>query len=266
MLVVDIDDTLLNSHNKISPETVRGIKAMQEAGHVFVLASGRPTVSVQAIAKSLGMNHYPEYLISFNGSILMNMQSEEVLFSHYLLSEDIPLILQTLKDYHLSALTYDEASIIIDERNTFTHIEEELTGLPTRYDAKFFQDLDQPLLKLIGVGDPQMITQLVEDKGGRLGKATRIVTSKPFYLEIMHQTVSKGDALQALCKHLNMSLADVIAVGDGNNDLQMLEIAGKGIAVANGSPAILEMADEIVPSNDEDGVLYTIEKYFLAND
>lgn len=265
MLVVDIDDTLVNSQNTISPETIAGIQAMQAAGYAFVLASGRPTASVLAIAQSLGMDHYPEFIISFNGAVLMNALTGETLFSQAILDQDIPVILDTLKSHDLSALTYDETHILIDRENAYTHVEEELTSIPTRYDSAFFESINTPLPKFIGVGDPQVVSELESRLQGKIGQATRMVTSKPFYLEIMHETVSKGDAITALCQHLGISLDQVIAMGDGNNDIQMLEVAGKGVAVANASPAMLAIADEVAPSNDANGVLHIINKYFLAD-
>lgn len=264
MLVVDIDDTLVNSHNQITPETIAGIQALQAAGHAFVLASGRPTASVLSIAKSLGMDQYPEYIISFNGAVLMNALTQETLFAKHIETQDLEEIIQTLQANDLAILTYDDTHIVLDRENAFSHIEEELTGIPTRYDATFFEGIAQDVPKFIGVGDPDIVSHLETTMAGRLGQATRMVSSKPFYLEIMHESVSKGDAIKALCQHLHIDLSEVIAMGDGNNDLQMLEVAGKGIAVANASPAMLDMADEIAPSNDDNGVLHIIQKYFLA--
>jgi len=84
-------------------------------------------------------------------------------------------------------------------------------------------------------------------------------TSKPFFIEVNDKGISKGNSLDALCKKLGLTKDNVMALGDGLNDLSMIEFAGMGVAVDNANPVLKEAADFISKSNDEDGFAYAIE-------
>ena len=90
-----------------------------------------------------------------------------------------------------------------------------------------------------------------------------MVNSEVNYLEILASGVSKGSALHYLATHLNMSVDEVIAIGDNRNDVEMIREAGLGVAVANAHPDVKQVADMITDSNDDDGVAKVIEQYFL---
>jgi len=91
-------------------------------------------------------------------------------------------------------------------------------------------------------------------------------TSKPFFIEVNDKGISKGDSLDVLCKKLGLTKDNVMALGDGLNDLSMIEFAGMGVAVDNANPVLKEAANFISKSNDEDGFAYAIEKFILNNE
>lgn len=265
MLVTDIDDTLLNSHHQITEGNKRAIQSMLAAGYQVVLASGRPPYSVMKIAEELGLGDYQPYIIAFNGAVVQHLHTDEILYQQTLDLEEQTSLIQFLKDHGLAVLAYQGNEIIVDHANEYTHVEEALTGLPTRYDETYCQQALGDQFKFIGVGDPTMVKRLESESGGRFGAKTRLTTSKSFYLEVVHQDVSKGTSLLKLCEHMGIHPSEVIAIGDGNNDLQMLQAAGLGVAMANGSAELRSAADEITLTNDDDGVAYIIDKYFLKH-
>ena len=89
------------------------------------------------------------------------------------------------------------------------------------------------------------------------------VKSTPFYYEIMNKNASKGNALAKLADHLGLNKDEVMAIGDNENDLTMLEYAGIGVAMKNAIPIVKEVADVETASNDEDGVALVVEQYVL---
>ncbi len=95
------------------------------------------------------------------------------------------------------------------------------------------------------------------------GEELSIFFSEPFFLEICPVGVDKGESLKRLLEKKGWKREELMAFGDGGNDLTMLEYAGKGIAMANSQKHVLEIADEITLSNDEDGVAVMVEKYIL---
>ena len=90
-----------------------------------------------------------------------------------------------------------------------------------------------------------------------------MVKSAPFYLEVLHPGASKGVGLAQLASHLELTSDEVMAIGDNENDLTMLEYAGIGVAMKNAIPIVKEVADVETASNDEDGVALVVEQYVL---
>ena len=91
-----------------------------------------------------------------------------------------------------------------------------------------------------------------------------ITGSESYYIELAAGSVSKASALQALTQTLHITPENIIAFGDGANDIELLAYAGHGVAMKNSAPSLLEAADAVTLSNDEDGVAHAIQRYALA--
>lgn len=265
MLVTDLDDTLLNQNNTISQKNLRAIKAMTDQGFHFVMASGRPLASVYGLAQATGIMKQLSYLIAYNGAMIFDLKLEKVIYQQGLDLTDQDKLIHYLEQTELATLSYDSQGIVINKVNEYSQVEAELTGLSSRYQADFFQMLDHSLPKMMGVGDPALVQQIYQEYSGQFGHASRLTISKPFYLEIVHRDVSKGRAIQEIAKLLDLQLDEIIGMGDSYNDLEMLELTGHGVVVANGQAEVKEYADEIAPSNQADGVAHIIEKYFIKD-
>ena len=264
MLVLDIDDTLMTSENTISDATYQALMKAQEQGKKVVLASGRPTPSMIETAKQLKLDHFDSYIISFNGAAITSMADGQELFSQRLEAEAQDDIVRYIQAKGLTVLTYMDEYVVMDKVNDYSHIESQLTGIPDRYDSEAIANLSQlakARMKFIGVGDPDLVAAADAELKGRFGDLTYATTSKPYFLEFVHHQVSKGQAIKVLCQHLGLTLDQVIACGDGNNDLTMIETAGLGVAMANATPLLKEAADHITLSNDQDGLVPIIRDF-----
>lgn len=264
MLVLDIDDTLMTSENTISDATYQALMKAQEQGKKVVLASGRPTPSMIETAKQLKLDHFDSYIISFNGAAITSMANGQELFSQRLETDAQDDIVQYIQAKGLTVLTYLDDYVVMDKSNDYSHIESQLTGIPDRYDPEAIANLSQlakARMKFIGVGDPDLVAAADAELEGRFGELTYATTSKPYFLEFVHHQVSKGQAIKVLCQHLGLTLDQVIACGDGNNDLTMIETAGLGVAMANATPLLKEEADHITLSNDQDGLVPIIRDF-----
>lgn len=261
-LVLDMDDTLVTDDNIITPKTKETLIKFQEDGYTLVLASGRPLQGMLKEAYELELDKFGSYLISFNGASITRMSDQEVIFKKHIELDDQNALLDYFKEKGLAALTYHEGKVMISEDNDYTHIEADLTGMPMEYSADFFANLDEPMLKFIGVGHPDTVKPLEEDLGGKFGAHCNAITSKPFYLEVFHEDVSKGTTLHQLASILDIDMQDIVAVGDGNNDITMIEEAGIGVAVENATDRLKAVADDITQSNNDEGVVAVVEKYF----
>jgi Cof subfamily protein (haloacid dehalogenase superfamily) len=92
-----------------------------------------------------------------------------------------------------------------------------------------------------------------------------VVKSAPYFLEVLNKQAHKGAAVKNLAEHLGIKQEEVMAIGDNENDLTMVEYAGIGVAMANATENVKNAADVLTASNEEDGVAEVINKYVLAN-
>jgi Cof subfamily protein (haloacid dehalogenase superfamily) len=139
---------------------------------------------------------------------------------------------------------------------SFQHIELRVVG-------PLLQWLDRPPTKLVVVGDPAQLDGLGADLRAIFEGRLFIAKSLPFFLELAHPDVSKASGLQFVADRLGFTREQTVAFGDGENDLELIDWAGYGVAVDNADPRLKERADFVCPSADEEGVAQVIEA-FLA--
>jgi Cof subfamily protein (haloacid dehalogenase superfamily) len=119
--------------------------------------------------------------------------------------------------------------------------------------------LELPPTKLVVVGEEHAMDALGERMRARFGARLFIAKSLPRFLEFAHPDVSKGSGMQFLAEHVGFTAEETVAFGDGENDLELLDWAGYAVAVENAHPLVLERADFVCPSADEEGVAQVIE-------
>jgi hydroxymethylpyrimidine pyrophosphatase-like HAD family hydrolase len=121
--------------------------------------------------------------------------------------------------------------------------------------------LERPPTKLVVVDAPQPLDALKSRLLERFGERLFIAKSLPHFLELASPTISKGSGLAFVAEHLGFEAEHTVGIGDGENDLELLEWAGFGIAVENADDGLKERADWVCPSVDEDGVAQVLEAY-----
>ena len=121
----------------------------------------------------------------------------------------------------------------------------------------FLRDLHQPADKCLVVGEPEMLVPLEEKLRQELGKRINVYRSEAFYLELVPKGIDKAASLSRLLERTRIKQEEVIAIGDGFNDVSMIRFAGLGVAMANAQPPVKANADRITQyTNDEDGVAH----------
>ncbi|RIP33463.1 HAD family phosphatase [Staphylococcus gallinarum] len=259
MIVMDMDDTLMNPDNEVSPETERYLIDIQEQGFRVVLASGRPTEGMLPVAKQLKLDQYDSYVISYNGGKTIAVKDEHVEVSKSVSKEDFDAIVDFCREQGLFVLTYHDGFIIYEGEHEYMNIESELTGLPMKRvdDIKAYIQDDVP--KVMGVDYVAKITSLNIELAGHFNDEVDVTTSKPYFLEFMARDVSKGNALAAFCEKIDIDLSEVVAFGDSSNDISMLNVVGHAVAMGNANEAVKAVADEITLSNGEDGIPHALK-------
>jgi Cof subfamily protein (haloacid dehalogenase superfamily) len=264
MIVLDLDDTLLNDEHTLSKRNKEALMAAQELGVKVVLASGRPTFGMVSIAKDLQLDHYGSYILSYNGSKIINATSNEEIFNSTISSEMAHRLYDLSRREGVSILSYKDESIVIEEPNEYADIEATITGLPLQIVDQFKEHITEPVVKAMMLAHPDVLVNVEQTLIKEVGEEVSVFRSKPFFLEFTALNVTKGTSLDQLTKQLGISAEEVIAIGDSYNDITMIEFAGLGVAMGNAPDAIKDIANHVTETNNNDGVAKVVEEFILS--
>ena len=248
LVVTDIDDTLVNSNNEISQKNREIIEKCKEQDIKVILASGRPDFGMMKIVEDLKLDSYDNYLLSYNGARIANLKTGEVVYEKFLSPERIKFLIDVALENDCDILTYQNGNVITNRDNEYARIETGLVDAKLVISENMKDDIKEGAAKVIILKHPDEAAKIKDKLAKELGDEYEVA-------------ISKGASLDSLCKKLGLTNENVMALGDGLNDLSMIEFAGLGVAVENGNSILKEAADFISKSNDEDGFAYAIEKF-----
>ena len=139
--------------------------------------------------------------------------------------------------------------------------ESRINKMNIRKVANLLEALELHPTKLLMTGDPSDMLKAEQELLDMVGDKMDVFRSAPFFLELVPKGIDKAQSLRKLLAKINLTPADMIAFGDGYNDLSMLKLAGMGVAMANAAPEVRADADYITLSNEEDGVAAALEHF-----
>lgn len=273
-IVLDLDGTLLNSKKIVSPGTKQKLIEAQEKGIKVILASGRPTPAMMQIAGELELDKYEGYVVSYNGGSVYDAKTKKIVFQQLISEELSKDILNHVGQYDVVPMVVIEDCIYVTD--AFFDIDYPLPAgykMVVEYESRmapfkvtevddFNVVVDRPLNKILLAGRPDYLAKNWEALSAPfLGQATSVF-STPFYFEFTDVGVDKAYALHEFLPKLGIKPENVIAFGDGQNDRSIIEYAGVGVAMANAVPEILKLADKVTKSNDEDGIVEMLNRFF----
>ena len=267
MIVLDLDGTLTNRNKEITPKTKETLMKAQKQGKIVVLASGRPTYGVMPLAEELHLEDYGGYILSFNGGIIMNCKTKEVVFSRQIPAESNGKIIDLAQENNVSILTYENRTLLTNcPEDQYVQLESRINTLKiipmTIEELKAHVTFSVPKFLMTDDGD---YLAMVEPKvKAALGKNFSVYRSDPFFLEILPKGIDKAQSLERLLAVIGVKREEMIACGDGYNDLTMVQYAGLGVAMGNGVLPVRKAADYITLTNEEDGVAHVVEKFMLS--
>lgn len=265
LIALDMDGTLLTSDKSISTRTKQAIQKARELGVKVVLASGRPHDGMKEKIAELGISGADEFVVYFNGSMVKNLGTEEVIHQAIIDGKQAKQVAKLAKELGLYCHAFStEHGLITPELNEFTDIESSINKIPTT--EMNFDELsdDHPIIKAMIVGEESKLTQAAQQIPEYYRNAFTVVQSAPIFLEFLNPNSNKGVGVSAIAKSLGIEAHEVICMGDAENDHHMIEYAGLGVAMANAMEQTKAIADHITSSNDDDGVAIVIEDFVLA--
>ena len=266
LIALDIDGTLLNSEKKVTQEVFDAIQSAKEKGVKVVLSTGRPLPGVQSLLKELKLNDEENYVVTFNGGLVQEITSQDVISNIEMSHEDFDYIYNELAKKHdikIHINTPNSLVVPYKEVPKYSVHESKLNNIPVICMDENEINSDITFCKVMLVDEPEIIEDIITKIPQEFHDKYTIVRSAPFFLEFLNKKVNKGSGLQALCDKLGIDPSEVIAVGDEENDRHMIEFAGLGVAMGNARDSIKEIANHVTETNNNHGVAKVIADFIL---
>ncbi len=250
-VAMDMDRTILPSSLKLSPATLRAVAGLRDAGIEPIIATGRMFASTRPYALELGIT---APVICYQGALIADPATGRWLQHRPI---DVPIALEVIaavrrEGFHMNVYVDDQLCVEKPTPEARTYAEH--ARLEMVVVGNFDTWLHKPTTKIVIVGEPPALDDLEGRLRTRFDDRLFIAKSLPIFLEVARPGVSKGAALRFVCERLDIDPAATVAFGDGANDLELLEAAGLGVAMADADAALLEIADWTVPPVAQDGV------------
>ncbi len=248
----------------------------------MVLTSGRMTDNVQKFCAEIGANRY---LIAENGASIVNLQTGNLEYSKYISKEIVNKVLDICEENSIYYMVYTNRELIVKNIKHMAFFFQKQNFNPNARvntivaGRDYINSVEDPFTKLMICDEDRAIYNSIIKKMNLIPEID--VSPVPHismkklkvdgeerllcysYADICAKGANKWNAIEVLAQNLGIKREDIIAIGDNSNDAKMIENAGLGVAMKNGSPHIRHIADVVAPSNNEDGVAYIMEKYIL---
>lgn len=265
LVAVDMDGTLLKPDRSISDRTKTTIKKAAEMGVKIVLTTGRPIAGVKNYLEELELIGHEQYVIGLNGAVICKTSDYSVVSSSETITgRDLKYIYNKVKDLNTYVHAFTSHEDLVNEESRFSEDEEKRLNLKVRV-VDFLKDVsdDDVILKAVLEEDKHVLDRITSEVPEELFQEYCVIRSVDCMLEFMKKGCDKSVGLKKLAEHLEIRREEIISIGDAENDKEMIEYAGLGVAMGNARDDVKEMADFVTKSNEEDGVAYVIEKFIL---
>jgi len=292
MLVLDMDGTLLDSQKAITSHNKAAIKKAVAAGVKVVISTGRSLLGVTDYLKQLDLMKDDEYTISCSGAIIANNTNSKLLHGSFLSQDEISLVNSAAEKSGMILNAYTKDSLLMQEDCYYNNLDCRMNSLKkvmvdfsdvnaediakinvftedeniANYFKKLFSDDELPI-------DPSIYTKpavpesFLDSKtiSKELDFRFNVMKTTKYTFDLTRKDTSKGSSVKILAEKLGIKREEIICIGDSENDKQMIEYAGLGVAMGNAYDNIKDVADYITLSNDQSGVAHVVNKFILRN-
>lgn len=262
IIAIDLDGTTLTRKKTILPRTKTAIELIRQQGHKVIIATGRPPRSSVNYYRELGLEHP---MVNFNGALIHDPEHPERDI-HFPMDRDVVLdIVQECRRFGVH-------NVMVEMKDSFyaEKVDELISFLgdgtePHGVGPIESYILEHPTSILIHTAK-ENITPLRQTLNQKYeGLVAHRYWSAPYHvIEVVKAGISKATGLQILADRMGFAKEDVIAFGDEENDLEMIEWAGLGVAMGNANPMLKQIADVITDTNESNGIALQLEKLFLS--
>ena len=260
LLAADMDGTLFNEKSEITRRTREAILAAMGRGMLFVPSTGRP---MGGMRKVLAAFEGDLPMILFNGAMAVTAESGRVLFSQGLDFACAETIFAQGVERGYSVVAWAGERLFVSREDEEIMLYQRKSGAELHVVSDAGAMLPYGVTKMLWIIPPEDGPRCQAGMEALLAGKVNCHTSCPHLMEFVDAGASKGLALEAVGKAYGIARSEMIAVGDGYNDVSMLEYAGLGVAMGNAPEEIKAMCQYTTLSNEEDGVARVVKRYVL---
>ncbi len=285
LIAIDIDGTLLNSYGEVTEENKKAINMALQKNVEIVLTSGRMPKAILPIANEVNAN---KYIISGNGAAIYDIQNDKIIYNNYLSKKKVLEIIDICEKNSMFYNVYTNNVILTKSLNfniLFYHSENKKNPENKKININITNDIykyvkeyeGEDILKITICDNDETVFKSIINKLKQIKNVDILEVAHMsrkiikhgseeheiayYYTEVTNQNVNKWTAISELIGKLGIQKEEVIAIGDNVNDKEMIQNAGIGIVTGNSSPQMQKIADEVVASNNENGVAEAINRH-----
>ncbi len=261
LLALDIDGTLLDDNRQLSEENISAIKRAVDSGVHVTICTGRPIQGVKWLVDRLGIT---TPVITYNGAEIVDPATNEILFKNQLLPIDATKIATLGKELGVTLIIWSQGRLYGYPMNDRVEFYKQIALTEPKEVTDVNMLAEEGITKIIWFDEIERINQLKTQLNGTDFESVTYVTSNPRFLEFFNSAVSKRISMERLAEILGVSREETVAIGDGYNDVPMLEGVGLSIAMGNAPDDIKRICKAVTDDNNHDGVAKAIEQYILC--
>jgi Cof subfamily protein (haloacid dehalogenase superfamily) len=250
LLALDLDGTILSATLQLDPRDVAAVARIVKAGISVVACTGRPFPGALPWAQRIGLDGS---IICYQGAQVRALNGDMLLdhgIEHALAMEVIRFARE--RDLHIQA--YADDKLLVERDRPEAHEYADHASMPINVVGDLDEAMGQTTPKLVIVASRERLEALLPEVRLRWKGRLNAATSMPTYLEFTSIESDKAKALAFLSKQMGIAQEQTVAVGDGRNDISMIEWAGLGIAVEGSVPEVIAAADRTIPGPGHGGI------------
>ena len=286
LVAIDLDGTMLNSYGEVTENTSKTIKKVIESGADVIIASGRPIDSIKQIAKEIGST---KYFIAGNGALVYDIQKDEVIYEKYMSKEKVLEIIKICEENSINYNVYTDKTILAttlkynvlyyhkenlkkpeDKKTKISIINNMYEYIENDENSRFLKItvcdenkfvFNSIIRKLKEIRDIEVL-EVSHMAKKMIRQGTEEFSVEYFYTEISRANVDKWNAIEFLAEKMGINQDEIMAIGDNINDKEMIEKAGLGVVMANSTPVVVNIANEVTAGNNDEGVAKILQKHY----
>ena len=255
LIITDVDGTLLREKDGISEENLEAIKRFIGKGGHFTVSTGRAIDVAKPLLERIPINTPSAHI---NGGYFYDWEKDQLIEPNYI-SKYARFAVKKIKEKFDCCDCHFASTDSVNLLTSGKYLKKYIPEREFHFFNGDFEDIPENVYKYIVCCDPENMEEIRKFANSVFGKDVKVIQSSPFFLEILPPQNSKGKSLERLCEMVGIPLENSVAVGDYENDSDMIIAAGIGAAVENAQESLKDKADLILPCCEENAIAHLVE-------